>query len=96
MSKSTRDPFLSLMPDLIKAANGLRLFGSTRLTRSDRDRIFDQIKGADMDWAIWENPAKPLGHEAILIKGYDKLREFMATISQPTPEDRPRPSSPGI
>ena len=36
---------------------------------------YDLLKNTDMVWAIWEDATKPLGHDAILVKGYNKFRE---------------------
>jgi hypothetical protein len=83
MTKEADGPFARVMPQLINLANSHPVFGQKKDTPSAPDDMYDLVRSVDMVWAIWEDTAQPLGHSAILVKGYDKLRELYALLAQP-------------
>jgi hypothetical protein len=79
------NPFASALPQLIAIANSHPVFGPKKEAVPDDERwpTYDVIKGTDMVFALWEDASQPQGYNAILVKGYDKLRELYAFLEQP-------------
>ena len=79
------DPFTNAMPQLIKIANSHPVFGPKKGTVPDGEQwpTYDVIKETDMVFAVYEDASKPLGHNAVLVKGYDKLRQLYVFLEQP-------------
>jgi hypothetical protein len=85
MIEETDGPFARLMPMLIEIANSRPVFGPKRDVGPDDQNAatYDLIESTGMVFAIWEDAAKSQGHSAILVKGYDKLRELYTLVAQP-------------
>ncbi len=80
MTEETDGPLARLKPQLIEIANSHPVFG----VGAALDAVpYDLIESTGMVFAIWEDAAEPQGYGAILVKGYDKLREIYALLAQP-------------
>jgi hypothetical protein len=84
MTEETDGLLARLKPQLIEIANSRPVFGPKRDVGPALDAApYDLIESTGMVFAVWEDAAEPLGHGAILVKGYDKLRELYTLLAQP-------------
>lgn len=84
MTQQTDGAFARVLPKLIEIANARPVFGPNRDAAPDpKNNTYNLIYDADMVFAIWEDATRPLGYNAILVKGYDKMRELNVLSEQP-------------
>ena len=84
MTRETDGSFAHALSKLIKIANSRPVIGPNKDAVPDpENNTYNLIKDADMVFAIWEDATHPLGYTAILVKGYDKLRELNVLLAQP-------------
>jgi hypothetical protein len=84
MTKETDGSFTRALSKLIKIANSRPVIGPNKDAVPDpENNTYNLIKDADMVFAIWEDANRPLGYNAILVKGYDRLRELNVLLAQP-------------